>query len=340
MVGHSVGHILSTHPPDSQCMSLSIPSSTTPLESRALGCLVGLAVGNVLGLAVESRSRSEVRSRLGASGPFKRLPTEERDRVWDDDLAMAMALSECLVALPLGATHLDTSAIRSAYLAWLRTGSRGIGTLTQEVLIKTAAGEARAAERVWQSRCGWGQRPLGNGSAMRIAPLGLAFAGDPARIADLASQDAAITHWDPACRQSAAAIALLTAALVRGEADPISFAMAQASPIDADVAKAWQPMSLQALKTRGIDGQDMGSTLLALTVAVSVLKSGMPYAEALPWVIRQGGDTDTNGAIVGALLGARDGFAAIPENWRQCVSAENRILEVGRQLLQRSGLNS
>ena len=173
---------------------------------------------------------------------------------------------------------------------------------------------------------------------MRIAPLGLAFAGDPDRIAGLASQDAALTHWDPACRQSAAAIALLTAALVRGEADPIAFAKSHAGPIDADVAEAWKPMSLQALETRGLDGQDMGSTLLALTIAVSVLKRGMPYAEALPWVIRQGGDTDTNGAIVGALLGVRDGLAAIPEEWRQCASEEGRILEMGRELLGRSGL--
>ena len=319
-------------------MSLPTPGSTTLLESRSLGCMVGLAVGNVLGLAVESQHRSWVRSQLGAAGPFKRLPTEERDRVWDDDLAMAMALAECLVALPQGATQLDTSAIRGAYLAWLRTGSRGIGGLTREVLLKTAAGEIRAAERVWQSRCNWGQRPLGNGAAMRIAPLGLAFAGDPDRIAGLASQDAALTHWDPACRQSAAAIALLTAALVRGDADPIAFAKSHAGPIDADVAEAWKPMSLQALETRGLDGQDMGSTLLALTIAVSVLKRGMPYAEALPWVIRQGGDTDTNGAIVGALLGVRDGLAAIPEEWRQCASEEGRILEMGRELLGRSGL--
>ena len=97
-------------------------------------------------------------------------------------------------------------------------------------------------------------------------------------------------------------------------------------------------MSLQALETHGLDGQDMGSTLLALTVALSVLNSGMPYAEALPWVIRQGGDTDTNGAIVGTLPGAREGLDAIPEEWRQCISDEDRILEVSRQLLQRSGL--
>ena len=81
------------------------------LEDRALGCLAGLAVGNVLGLSVESRSREEVHARLGSVGPFKRLPTEERSRDWDDDLAMAMALSESLVHLPPGADHLDTKAI-------------------------------------------------------------------------------------------------------------------------------------------------------------------------------------------------------------------------------------
>ena len=319
-------------------MNLALPASQFTLESRALGCMAGLAVGNVLGLAVESRSRDEVQTRLGTSGPLKRLPVEEKGRDWDDDLAMAMALAECLVELPQGVSRLDTHAIQKAYLAWLRTGSRGIGGLTLEVLIKASSGEARPSERVWQTRCDRGQRPLGNGAAMRIAPLGLAFAGDPDRVARLAAEDAAITHWDPACRQTAAAVALLTAALIRGENDPIAWARAHAGPMDPEVAEAWQPKSLEALTAQGVDHGGMGSTLLALNIAISVLQDGAPYAEALPWVIRQGGDTDTNGAIVGALLGARDGIAAIPLEWRQCVPRGDRILQVARQLLRRSGL--
>lgn len=319
-------------------MNSSLPTSLTTLESRAMGCMAGLAVGNVLGLAVESRSRNEVQSRLGASGSLKLLPTEEKNRDWDDDLAMAMALAECLVELPQGANRLDTHAIQKAYLAWLRTGSRGIGGLTLEVLLKASSGEARPAERVWQTRCDRGQRPLGNGAAMRIAPLGLAFAGEPDRIARLAAEDAAITHWDPACRQTAAAVALLTAALVRGEKDPIASSRAHAGSIEPEVAEAWQPIPLEALAAQGIDHGGMGSTLLALKIAISVLRDGAPFAEALPWVIRQGGDTDTNGAIVGALLGTRDGITAIPHEWRQCVPQGDRILQVARQLLRRSGV--
>jgi len=308
------------------------------LEDRALGCLAGLAVGNVLGLSVESRSREEVHPRLGSKGPLTRLPTEERNREWDDDLAMTMALSESLAHLAPEADHLDTTVILEAYLAWLRTGSRGIGSLTREVLLKSLTGETDAAERVWKIRCARGQPPLGNGAAMRIAPLGVAFASEPHRIPQLAGEDAAITHFDPICRQSAALVALLAAALVRGERAPMTFARSHAEPLLPEVAKAYNPLSLDQLAEQRIDGWDMGSTLVALQVAVSVLASGLPYLDALPWVIRQGGDTDTNGAIVGALIGARDGVSAIPKEWRECVSQGDRILQAGRQLFQRSGM--
>ncbi len=321
-------------------MDLTLPTSQSTLESRALGSLAGLAVGNVLGLAVESHSRDAARRRLGATGPLTQLPLEEKSRDWDDDLAMAMALSEALALQPREAPELDTQSIRAAYLAWLKTGARGIGGLTHEVLSWMATGDTQAAEQVWHNRCDRWERPLGNGAAMRIAPLGLAFAGSPSRIAGLAAQEAALTHWDPACRQTAAAIALLTAALVRGERDPIAFARNHAGPMEAEVAEAWEPISLVALANRGLDGRDMGSTLLALKVAVSVLQEGSPYSDALPWVIRQGGDTDTNGAIVGALLGARDGLAAIPVDWRQCVPQGDRILRAGWKLLRWSGLDS
>jgi ADP-ribosylglycohydrolase len=251
---------------------------------------------------------------------------------------MAMALAEILLQHDPEAEHLDSTSILEAYLAWLRTGSRGIGSLTREVLIKAQAGEANAAERVWKARCDRGQPALGNGAAMRIAPLGVAFASEPQKIPQLASEDAAITHFDPICRQTSTLIALLTAALVRGERAPLSFARSHAEPLLPEITAAYNPLSLDRLAEQRIDRWDMGSTLVALQVAVSVLASGLPYSEALPWVIRQGGDTDTNGAIVGALLGARDGIAAIPQEWRDCVAEEDRILHMGRQLLSHSRL--
>lgn len=314
----------------------SIPSPSSTRITRAQGCLAGLAVGNVLGLAVESRSREAARTRLGPEGPLLRLPIEERDRHWDDDLAMAMALSTCLTRLPAGADRLDLAAIQSAYLAWLQSGSRGIVGLTREVLLKALTGEPNAAEAVWKLRCESGQRPIGNGAAMRIAPLGLAFSDRPGLIFELAGQEAAITHWDPACRQSAGLVALLTAALVRGERDPRRFALAHAPDLLPEVREAAIPLSLEALASCQVDGPDMGCTLVALQVAVSLLQAGLPFDEGIPWILRQGGDTDTNGAIVGALLGARDGLGAFPAAWLACVPRQETILEMGLHLLPRT----
>lgn len=82
----------------------------------------------------------------------------------------------------------------------------------------------------------------------------------------------------------------------------------------------------------------MGSTLLALRVAVSVVQARDPLCDDLPWVLRQGGDTDTQGAIVGAQLGARDGMEGIPCHWRGGVERESRVLELGEALLARSAL--
>jgi ADP-ribosylglycohydrolase len=323
---------------DPVVMELHLPSPNQSIESRALGCLAGLAVGNVLGLATESCTRERACALLGSTGPLLCLPLEERQRVWDDDLAMAMALAGCLADLPSDATHLDTSKVLEAYLGWLRSGARGIGGLTREVLTKTLAGEARASERVWGSRCERGARPLGNGAAMRTAPLGVAFAGRPELIARLAAEDAALTHWDPACRQTAAAVALLVAALIRREEDPLRFAHHHLGVLADGVAEALVPLPLEHLEERRIDGWDMGSTLLALQVAVSVLASGRSFPEGLLWTLRQGGDTDTNGAIVGALLGARDGLAAIPMEWRSCVPDGDRILTLAWSLWRRAAM--
>ncbi|MEI6473743.1 MAG: ADP-ribosylglycohydrolase family protein, partial [Holophagaceae bacterium] len=113
---------------------------------------------------------------------------------------------------------------------------------------------------------------------------------------------------------------------------------AQAGSLLPEVAEAFRPLPIEELAQRRLDGWDMGSILLALQVAASLLAAGLSYAEALPWLIRQGGDTDTHGAIVGALLGARDGVTAIPEAWRDCVADRDRILQMADRLLRRSGL--
>ena len=318
-------------------MADRFPSCRPSLRSRFLGCLAGLAVGNTLGLDVEGCTRAQARAIKGATGPLAQLRIIDGDTRWDDDLAMAMALAQALVDPPGPCVGLDLSALEGRYLDWYHTNGRGIGSHTGVVLRRLAAGQTEASRCVWEERMRRGQRPLGNGCVMRIAPLGLRFAATPERIPDLAAQDAAITHWDPICRQGAGVIALLTAALLRQEVNPLAFLHQHMGSLEPELAEALRPLSLTVLANQGLDGNGMGSTLLALQVAVSVVQAAVPLHDALPWVLRQGGDTDTLGAIVGALLGARDGLEAIPAPWRACVEREPEVLDLGEGLLARSG---
>ena len=82
------------------------------------------------------------------------------------------------------------------------------------------------------------------------------------------------------------------------------------------------------------DTPDSHRSLLSLQAAVAVLRSGLDFRRGLLWILRQGGDTDTNAAIAGALLGARDGFSAIPAEWTACVPFPERLDAVSQRLVE------
>ncbi len=79
-----------------------------------------------------------------------------------------------------------------------------------------------------------------------------------------------------------------------------------------------------------LDGSDMGYTLKAMKVALWCANQASDFEEAMVAVVSAGGDTDTNGAIAGAVLGARFGLEAIPDRWRE------RLAEIrqGREPLE------
>ena len=81
----------------------------------------------------------------------------------------------------------------------------------------------------------------------------------------------------------------------------------------------------------GLDGWDMGYTLKAMQVALWCAHRAADSEEALIALVHAGGDTDTNGAVAGAVLGARFGLEAIPKRWRDRV-ATLRVDRVAMEL--------
>jgi ADP-ribosylglycohydrolase len=160
-----------------------------------------------------------------------------------------------------------------------------------------------------------------NGALMRVSPIGLFAAGNPELAAQLANEDAALTHPNPVCVAASSAFAAAIAAGIGG-ADPatmLSVAVAQAGSGEA-AAKVRITIlkSMDGLPQR-FDGTDQGHVLIALANAFHRLYQRQDLEEALVETVSLGGDTDTNAAIAGALLGACHGREAIPLRWRRAV---------------------
>jgi ADP-ribosylglycohydrolase len=88
----------------------------------------------------------------------------------------------------------------------------------------------------------------------------------------------------------------------------------------------------EAGRARPIDGPDQGFTFFTAGIALQVAAAGGPFEESLRSVVSLGGDTDTNAAVTGALLGALHGLGGLPPAWleklvdRPAIEAEAEAL--------------
>jgi ADP-ribosylglycohydrolase len=150
---------------------------------------------------------------------------------------------------------------------------------------------------------------------MRVAPIGL-FAADPDQAARLADQDSALSHPHPVCRSSCAAFAGAISAALRGADRRGMLETARRIAAETAVDPVIEALRRAEAGEKVMEFQhQMGWVLIALQNAFYHLAAGTPIEPALIETVGEGGDTDTNGAIAGALLGAADGRAALPVRW-------------------------
>ena len=173
---------------------------------------------------------------------------------------------------------------------------------------------------------------------MRCAPLALRWEHDSDRLVRESVVSAIPTHWDPRCGWSCALANLAVAAALRGddltpdellklaglgmdrgrvELEPFGY---QPEPPDSVVESVDVAQSSARIEDLALGSGNIGFTLLTLQAVLFSYWHATGFESGLSLVIAEGGDTDTNGAPVGALLGARFGMDAIPERWRRRVA--------------------
>jgi ADP-ribosylglycohydrolase len=295
---------------------------------RLTGCLLGQALGDALGFVVEARppdvAQAYVRDWLLAGRAGERAHPDFPFGQYSDDTQLAR---ELLISVREG-DGWNPAAFAARIAELFRSGADvGAGEGTRGAARRLLAGTS------WQES---GTPPpyAGNGSAMRAAPLGLLFAGDPTALRAAAREQSRITHLDPRCAAGAVAVAgaaLLAAA--PGPLDPAEVLRQLAVWVEAEDAsvaravagvEAWLPLAPAAAASRlRAEGADPAHTAPWLGISAFVtpsvawslyafLRTPDDYWATVCTAIAIGGDTDTMGAIAGALAGARLGPDALP----------------------------
>ena len=289
------------------------------VRERVIGCVLGLALGDALGAPFEFRRRGEIPDPVPA---FERAWMGLAPGHGTDDTAMARNLCRSLAERG----RLDTQDVLRRHLGWLATDPPDVGTLTRRVLGGIRDGVPDAAARYVSER--GPEISAGNGSVMYCAPLGAFRAARPDLLVEEAPALSAITHWDERCRTACLAVTTAVAALVRGEGPR----EAVEHELYRDGGAELEYLVGEAGRARPIDGPDQGFTFFTAGIALQVAAAGGPFEEGLRYVVSLGGDTDTNAAVTGALLGALHGRGRLPPAWlgklvdRPAIEAEAEAL--------------
>jgi len=277
------------------------------LQDRAVGAVLGLALGDALGAPFEFQRADRIPRPLPAfERPWMGLPPG----TWTDDTAMARNLWLSLIE---HGGRLDTADVLRRHIAWLGSGPPDVGNLTRKVLSRSAEGVTDAAREYVETR--GPEVSAGNGSVMYCAPLGVVCARRPDDLVEAAPALSAITHWDERCRTACLAVTLTVASLVRGEPADSAVVDAVHAVAEREGGEELEYLVGEAGRARPLDGPDQGFTLFTAGIALQVCGEGLGFEEGLRHVVELGGDTDTNAAVTGALLGAAHGRSALPEEW-------------------------
>lgn len=303
--------------PDNEAQTLLLPAPLTEAARRALDSLSGLAVGDALGATREGWPYDPAAPPLSLPEPGIRVP-------WTDDTQMALSVVEVLLERnEVDPEHLARAFARR-YEAW-----RGYGAGMHVLLRRLGSGEGWQTARFAVFRDG----SFGNGSAMRVAPLGAFLAGRSRdEIVEQAVRSAVVTHAHPEGVAGAVAVALAAghAARSRGgpppEAQHLLEGVVAALPAGSGVARgvgsalAFPPDAElgRAVELLGNGSRvSCGDTVpLALWIAAARMDD---YRGAVETAVRAGGDTDTMAAIVGGVVAARVAASGIPPEWREAV---------------------
>lgn len=307
---------------------MTITHRVKALVDRQRGCLLGLAVGDALGAAVEFQPPGTFVPVTGyrAGGPHGLAAGE-----WTDDTSMALALADSLAQ-----AGWDLTDQARRYVTWWRSGEYSVNGRCFDIGLATRAALSRFEITGDPRQSGDPHvQASGNGSIMRLAPVPIRFSyhfpDDIERLAEIAAECSLPTHASPQCLSACRYMTIILAGLMHGldrddvlEPDwgPMQRLKAFA-PLHPEV-DAVASGSFRKLEPPAIKGS--GYVVKSLEAALWAFHNAQSFEEAVLKSVNLGDDADTTGAVCGQFSGAYWGEARIPSKWLSGL-AKRELLE-------------
>jgi len=285
------------------------------LEDKIKGALYGIAVGDAMGAPWEGWRPKTLFNKYGT---IKDLM--EFDAAWSlgeftDDTWLTLATTRAYDG--------DTFTPEKAGLAmiiWMRNIGKGIGKLTNMSLSNLSSGRCDVYTSGHKALASLAPgRGASNGSLMKCISTGLVHSYY--QLNDIISEStiiSEITHADPKCVAACVGYNIVAAGLLEGRniIDLLREAQATTKNIQTEASEIFGYVAEgEASRFDPAILKGMGYVFRALDRSLVGCRDAISFEDEMIKVINEGGDTDTNAAIAGGLLGVRFGYDAIPKRW-------------------------
>ena len=271
----------------------------------AKGAFLGVLVGDASGATLEFMSgrRTEDEATKAMRMPGGGISNVGKGQVTDDsELAISLGLS-----LRKGFKIED---IAIYYHKWMKSGPFDIGITCRNAF------EHETIENMKKAAMRLNLGSEANGALMRIIPLAIYGSQfDDSKLIDMVTEDAQLSHPNQVAVDCNVVYSLAISYLLQNNRDYqgcISFVEAKLQTIKIHPkVKEWFELSTSIRNVNALD--HIGHVKHAFILGFYFLRSNESFVNAIKETLQCGGDTDTNAAIVGGIMGALHGASAIPD---------------------------
>jgi len=321
-------------------------------NDRARGALLGLAIGDAMGAPTEGMTLPAIREKWGRVRGFV-----DPDAAGTDDTEYAVLCARGVLAAGAGLTSQVVADTWLEALSTQRTGFNRAGFSEMIAIANLHAGMQPPAS---------GQRNAetwSDGAAMRVAPIGVYAAGDPALARRMALADAQVSHSRDGIYCAQAIAAGVAVAMVETSIDPVLDAMLSALPADSwssrmahravDIAARAGSLEqaeedlFETIPLRHYMWADIAPEAVALTIGLLRANDGAP--SVIESGVNIGRDSDTIAAMAGAVAGALHGVSVfdpahvdqVRSVTGQCIQATagTDLIDLADALVERAALD-